>query len=208
MKYDGTTPLQPIVAKLIGCSPKSQGKIAKTIKAAKEALGITSKARVLPPKIRVKVYKWLVSQPCNDKPVEIISQDSKPAASTCQADVKINLQPDTNKPVKIISHPDTKTTNKPVKIVSQINPFDNLQVAFYIVRDGQRIRQGIALDGFFIDALKLLGIEREAVPSWVQSAIDGWTSFDPKLPVTRQIKYLIVQELMTKIDSEKLRKTP
>ncbi len=40
--YDGTTNLQPALAALCGCSIKSQGKIAKLIKQAKEGLGIVT----------------------------------------------------------------------------------------------------------------------------------------------------------------------
>ena len=60
MAYDGTTPLQAEIAKLIKCSPKNQSKIANVTKQAKLDLGITSKARRLPAKVKLQIYVHLV----------------------------------------------------------------------------------------------------------------------------------------------------
>lgn len=78
------------------------------------------------------------------------------------------------------------------KIIPQPSPFDTVQIAFYVKLNGKRTRKGIALDGFFINALKSIGVKREDVPQWVQSAIDEWSPFDAQLPLTRQVKYLIM----------------
>ena len=58
-EYDGTTPLQPVIAELLGLSLKSQREIAKATKQAKQALGINLKARTLSTVNRMKVYLWL-----------------------------------------------------------------------------------------------------------------------------------------------------
>lgn len=57
MDYDGTTPLQPAMAELVGLSAKSQAQLAVLVKEAKTALGIST-ARVLPPNERLAVYRW------------------------------------------------------------------------------------------------------------------------------------------------------
>jgi len=60
--YDGTTPLQPVVAELLSLSLKSQREIAKATRQAKQALGINLKTRTLSAENRVNVYKWLRSR--------------------------------------------------------------------------------------------------------------------------------------------------
>jgi len=176
MAYDGTTPLQPLIADLIGCSPKSQSKIAKVTKQAKLDLGITSKARNLPPETKIQIYSYIVelySQPTNDESVEIISQNAEPA----------------------IAEPEN-TQQAAVEINSHIPNFDNVRIAFYIMRDGKRERQVISLDGYFINALASIKVSKQAVPQWVQSQVDEWTAFDCQLPITRQVKYLIMREVV------------
>lgn len=58
MQYDGTTSLTDAVADLLGLSKKSQAIIARRNKAAKTALGITSKSKKLPPDINLSIYRW------------------------------------------------------------------------------------------------------------------------------------------------------
>lgn len=36
---------------------------------------------------------------------------------------------------------------------------------------------------------------KDAVPAQVQELINCWVAFDVELPITRQVKYLIVREL-------------
>ena len=65
---------------------------------------------------------------------------------------------------------------------------------------GVKKRQVIALDGFYVNALMLVvGIDKKGVPAWVQQAVDGWAAFDPALPITRQVKYLLIRELTHEI---------
>ncbi len=217
MVYDGTTKLTQAVADLIGCSPKNNNKLAQVIGQAKNSLGISSKARKLPTNTNLQIYSHLVelySQPTTNEPVnifsqstnsdtvEIISQNIKPALAEPenipQTPVELFSQDSTPKPtlenpqpspVEIISQPND---NEPVELFSHTNNFDNVRIAFYIMRKGQRERQVIALDGFFINALASIGISKQDAPQWVQAQVDDWTAFDAQLPITRQVKYLIM----------------
>lgn len=212
MAYDGITPLKAAVADLIKCSPKSNNKLAKVIGQAKIDLSITSKARKLPTEINLQIYTHLVelySQLDNDEPVEIISQDNAPTIpeprNTQQAPVEIFSQDSKKKSVpqkaekphnlavNIISQ---TTSNNPVELYSHTPNFDNLRVAFYAVRNNKRERQVISLDGYFINALASIKVSKQDVPQWVQAQVDEWTAFDSQLPITRQVKYLIMREVV------------
>ena len=178
MSYDGTTPLYKAVAELIGCSPKSNNKLSQVVKKTKVDLGITTKARKPSPETNQQIYNYLVekySQKNKPKPALQISGSPHPIP------VEINSQDTKNKPVEIFSH----TTN-----------FDNVRIAFYIIRKGKRERQVISLDGYFINALLSIGISKQEVPQWVQSQVNEFTAFDALLPITRQVKYLIMREVV------------
>lgn len=186
MSYDGTTPLNKAVADLIGCSPKNNNKLAQVIGQAKNDLSIASKALKLSPDINQQIYSHLVelfSQITNNDNVNIISQ------TAISEPVEINSQD--NEPTE----PETKQQT-PVELFSQINNFDNVRIAFYIVRNGKRERQVISLDGFFINALASIKVSKQDAPQWVQAQVNGWTAFDSQLPITRQIKYLIMREVV------------
>ncbi len=64
------------------------------------------------------------------------------------------------------------------------------------MRKGKRERQVISLDGFFINALASIGLSKQAVPQWVQAQVNDWKAFDAQLPITRQVKYLIMQAVV------------
>ncbi|MDO9142355.1 MAG: hypothetical protein Q7U38_18710, partial [Methylobacter sp.] len=161
--YDGTGKLAEAIAALSGLSPKSQGQIAKLIKQAKDALKITTKAKVLPTDTKLAIWQWHYDRlHSNEQPVEIISQlpDSEP--------VEIVSQAVDSEPVEIISQ---VTDSKPVEIISQtedepeVNNLDIIRIAFYTNKDGKRIRQVIAVDGFYINGLiAATGIARQDVP--------------------------------------------
>jgi len=207
MAYDGTTRLNLAVADLIGCSPKNNNKLAKVIGQAKNDLGITSKAKKLPTELNQQIYNYLVelySQPTNNKPVDIISQAIKPVIAepeNTQPPVELYSQDSVPKPlplkpenpqqstVEIISQPDN---NESVELFSHTNNFDNVRIAFYIMRKDKRERQVIALDGFFINALASINISKQDAPQWVQAQVNDWKAFDVQLPITRQVKYLIM----------------
>ena len=77
-----------------------------------------------------------------------------------------------------------------------LEPFSQQRIAFYTTDNGIKKRQVIALDGFYVNALMLVaGIGKKGVTAWVQRAVDNWVAFDSRLPITRQVKYLIVREL-------------
>ena len=90
--------------------------------------------------------------------------------------------------------------NKTVEINSQYGINDLVRIAFYTMKNDIKTRQVIALDGFYINALMLAtGINKQAVPKWIQSAVDGWTAFDSAMPITKQVKYLLIRELTSHI---------
>jgi len=204
-QYDGTGKLAEALADLCGLSVKSQAAIAKLTAQAKDALKITGK--VLPLDDRLKVWQWhydrlhpagesveIISQLPGNEPVEIVSQLPDNDA------VEIIAQSVQVEPVEIISQ---AQNNKPVEIFSQtdddepeVNNLDVIRIAFYANKDGKRIRQVIALDGFYLNGLiATTGITRQDVPKWVQTAVDAYRPFDPHRAVTRQVKYLIVRTM-------------
>jgi len=182
MAYDGTTSLNKAVADLIECSPKNNNKLSKVIGQAKKELGIVSKARKLPAEINFQIYSHLV---------ELFSQEKPPTIESSHAPVEIITQ--NNEPVI----PDLKTIQQTsVELFAQMKNFDNVRLAFYIMRKGKRERQVISLDGFFINALASIRVSKQDAPQWVQVQVDGWTAFDSQLPITRQVKYLIMREVV------------
>jgi len=174
MAYDGTTSLNKAVADLIKCSPKSNNKLAKVIGQAKNDLGIASKAKKLPREKHLQIYNHLV---------ELYSQNNKSESTPQKAESSHSNA------VEIISQTDKDDT---VEVFSHTTNFDNIRIAFYILRKGKRERQVIALDGFFINALTSIGISKQDAPKWVQVQVNEWADFDAQLPITRQVKYLIM----------------
>jgi len=196
MAYDGTTRLNLAVADLIGCSPKSNNKLAKVIGQAKNDLGITSKTKKLATELNQQIYNHLVelySQPTNNEPVEIISQAINPAIAepenTQQPSVELYSQDSVPNPPPLKPEKPQQST---VEIISHVNNFDNVRIAFYIMRKDKRERQVISLDGFFINALASINISKQDAPQWVQAQVNDWKAFDVQLPITRQVKYLIM----------------
>lgn len=210
--YDGTGRLGDALAALCGVSPKSQAQIAKLIKQAKDALGIDTTAKVLPPDARLKVWQWhydrlhssqstveIISQLSDSEPVEIISQvaDSKPVEIFSQLPdndaVEIDSQAAQSELVEIYSQPEDEP---------EVNNLDVIRIGFYVTKDGKRPRQVIALDGFYLNGLiAATGITRQDVPRWIQAAVNEWIAFDAHLPITRQVKYLIVRTMTEAIEA-------
>lgn len=253
--YDGTGKLADAIADLYGLSPKSQSQIAKRIKQAKDELGITTKAKVLPDDLKLAVYQWhyarlqpavghtaiaedvetisqanqydavesfsqtdavdLISPIGQAEPVGIISQSetvetySQPDSAPCveiitqnQASETVELisQIELNESAETISQP---TPNETVEINSQIDTsqtvelFSQTRIAFYVQKSGKRERQVIALEGYYMNALAALGVSKADVPKWVQQAVDQYPEFNPDAPITRQVKMLCVQSLIS-----------
>jgi len=84
----------------------------------------------------------------------------------------------------------------PVEIYSHTANFKSVRIAFYVTHKGEKKRQVIALDGFFINALSSIGISKQDTPKWIQAQVDEWTAFDSQLPNTQQVKYLIMREVV------------
>ncbi|MDO9141256.1 MAG: hypothetical protein Q7U38_13145 [Methylobacter sp.] len=212
--YDGTGKLAEALAALCGYSPKSQGRTAELIKQAKDGLNITSKAKLMPTDTKLAIWQWHYDRlHSNEQPVEIISQlpDNEPVEIISQAEssapVEIYSQANDIEPVEIISQPEPIT---PVEIIAQLDDddptelhnLDIVRVAFYVTKDGKRLRQVIALDGFYINGLiAATGITRQGVPKWIQAATNEWGAFDAHLPITRQVKYLIVRTMTEVIEA-------
>jgi hypothetical protein len=203
--YDGTTPLQPALAELCGCSVKSQAKLSDLIKQAKNALGIAHKTGKTNSKLetqqrRLSIWQWhqdRLNRNVTPETVDIILQlPGKAIENPHDADNTPTIAP-----VEILAH-------KTVDIILQDNePAERydinavIKVAFYTATYGEKIRQVIGLDGFYLNALmNATGINKKGIPAWVQQAVNGWSEFDNKLPITRQVKLLIVRELEKHID--------
>lgn len=143
----------------------------------------------------------VISQSESIEDVDIISQNvltDTVAINSQPESVEIILQTSSNQPVEYISH---SVPGKSVETISQlalspsVDLFSQTRVAFYVQKAGQRSRQVIALEGYYLNALAALGVSKADVPKWVQAAVDNWAAFAPDLPITRQVKCLIVREL-------------
>jgi hypothetical protein len=184
--YDGTTPLQPVIAELLGYSMKSQNLIADAIQQAKDALGIDTGLDIIgrPKRVRnpadmLRVWQWHVDR-LNQQPVKDCVQTEW-------------VEPKQIEHVEII----LQSNNEPVEIYSQ----DALiRIAFYTVKQDIKTRQVIALDGFYINALILAtGINKKGVTGWIQQSVNSWPEFDSNKPITRQVKQLLIKALTDRI---------
>ena len=203
--YDGTGKLGDAIAALYGCSPRSNNKISALVGEAKAALGV-GKSKKLDADVNRAIWKWhydrlhqeadadvkIYSQSANSQSVDIISQVDDNEL------VEIISQPELPLPVDIISQ---SGGNEVVEIFSQYPDTALVRIAFNIQRQGKRVRQVIALHGFYINALMLAtGITKAVVPKWVQAAVDSWAAFDAELPITLQVKLLLIRELTTQLE--------
>lgn len=234
--YDGTTPLQPALAALCGCSIKSQGKIAQLIKQAKEGMGIApvfdKTGRISPhlsPQQRLAIWQWhydrlenvdthLDTDNTATTTVDIFQQSAlleQPTTKQVETiannnDVEINLQI-TTEPIEDSHYTDVHAPIEQVETLPQVNDesveimqrlADNamFKFAFYTSTYGVKNRQVIGLHGCYVNALLLAtGIDKKGIPAWIQSAVDSWGAFDDKLPITLQVKTLILRELESQL---------
>ncbi len=60
-----------------------------------------------------------------------------------------------------------------------------ITIAFYI-DEPSRQRKGIALSGYFVNALQALGVERTQIPAWIQESVSS-TKLSTDYGLTRQI---------------------
>ncbi len=180
--YDGTTPLQAPLASLYELSLKSQNTIAALIKQAREHLGIATNydklgrvKHVTNPQDRLAIYQYHVDRLRANELINNVELYS-------QAQIEPLTPPVT-----------VETTPPPIE---QLPIYSLTRVAFYTPWQGGKIRQVIALDGFYLNALMLAtGIDKQGVPKWVQTAVDAHSEFDSTAPITKQVKFLIISEL-------------
>jgi len=142
--YDGTTNLQPALAALCSCSIKSQGKIAKLIKQAKEGLGIApvfdKTGRISPhlsPQQRLAIWQWHCDKLKrvdahldidNTVTVDIFQQSElleQPITEQVETiannnDVEINLQT-TDEFIEDSCHTDVHAPIEQVEVLPQVN---------------------------------------------------------------------------------------
>ena len=71
-----------------------------------------------------------------------------------------------------------------------------VRLGFYV---GKK-RTVIALSGFYLNALMMAtGIDKKAIPAWINSSVSGFEGFNTALNVTEQVKLLIVRELESEL---------
>jgi hypothetical protein len=110
-----------------------------------------------------------------------------------------------NNNVELYSQAKIEPLTAPVTVETAPPPIEQLptysltRVAFYTPWQVAKIRQVIALDGFYLNALMLAtGIDKQSVPKWVQTAVDAHSEIDSTAPITKQVKFLIINELAKK----------
>lgn len=183
--YDGTTPLQAPLASLYGLSLKSQNTIAALIKQAREHLGITTDydklgrvKHVTNPQDRLAIYQYHYDRFHSNELINNVELYSQTKIESLMSPVTVETAPPP---------------------IEQLPVYSLTRVAFYTHWQGVKIRQVIALDGFYLNALMLAtGIDKQSVPKWVQTAVDAHSEFDSTAPITRQVKFLIINELAKK----------
>jgi hypothetical protein len=95
--------------------------------------------------------------------------------------------------------------------VNNDNYSDNavIKIAFRTNTYNENKRQCVTLEGDTVNLLMLAtGIDKQGVPKWVQNAVNEWTAFDDKLPITRQVRRLInraIESHIKKLESELLK---
>lgn len=169
MSKNRINPLHEKLAVLYGLSP-TNSKMSFFVTEAKKALGINS-FRKLSLNEQTAIYDWHV--------VKIVSQ----------------LEGANQTVPDLGTVPESGTVTDSVKIISQLDA--SIRFAFYTHHNGIRKRQVIALELFFVEALLLAtGLDKSGITAWIQSSMDGLTDVRNKIGLTKQVKCLIVHELM------------
>lgn len=136
----------------------------------------------------------------NSQSIETIAQNNVEKYSQAVEIIKqvldVTLQNNVITDVSVRSE-SVKNNSQVDELFSHTNNFDNMRIGFYITRNGKKERQVIAIDGYLTNALATIGVLKKDVPQWVQSAVDSWSPFDSKLPITRQVKFLIMRGVVT-----------
>ncbi len=201
-------PLHEKLAVLYGLS-STNSKMSHLVTDAKIALGITSPKRLTDSEQQA-IYDWhvvkTISQSNDNHIVKHISQleDNQSVKTISQSEsVEIISQSDfdtqtVTDSVTVIDSVKTISQPEDVEIISQLD--DSIRFAFYTNHNGARKRQVIALEMFFVDGLRAAtGLDKTGVAQWIQSNLDGFTGFSHQTGITKQVKYLIVRELMRRL---------
>ena len=162
-----------------------------------------SKNRINPLHEKLAVLYGL--SPTNSKMSHLVTEAKKVLGITSFRKLSLNEQTAIYDwhVVKIVSQleganqtvPESGTVTDSVKIISQLDA--SIRFAFYTHHNGTRKREVIALELFFVDALLLAtGLDKSGVTAWIQSSMDGLTDVRNKIGLTKQVKCLIVHELM------------
>ena len=162
-----------------------------------------SKNRINPLHEKLAVLYGL--SPTNSKMSHLVTEAKKALGITSFRKLSLNEQTAIYDwhVVKIVSQleganqtvPESGTVTDSVKIISQLDA--SIRFAFYTHHNGTRKREVIALELFFVDALLLAtGLDKSGVTAWIQTTLDSFTGFSHQTGITKQVKYLIVRELM------------
>ena len=140
--YDGTTNLQPAIAALCGLSINSQAQIAKLIKNAKEALGITDGRKIH----NLAIWQWhydrLNHQPLAVPLVALAVETIEPTPVKQSEPIALHIEPLTNNapaPVKhyrqLDQHGKPFRRNRVPKAASDAlmyGDYEPVRIAFYL----------------------------------------------------------------------------
>ncbi len=171
--YDGTSKIAEAIAALYGLSPKSKNQISVKIREAKDGLGITSGAKVMPNDVKLKIYNWHCEQL---NPVQDIKQDNV---------------------VQDVKHGDVQDIKPDVPV--QLNDdYAQLHFGVTVKRQGQVKRTTVMLEGYLVKALgRKHGLtDNAAIRAWIEQAIQTGGGYDDNEALTKQVKRMIVESFV------------
>ena len=194
--YDGKGRLHDAIASLLGLSIKSKARIVVRIKEARAGLGIGLDDK-LSDTSRLAIWQWLYDRlHSTNNAVEINSQDNSVKIITQTDGVEIDSHIESLELCEQAHEAEVNFLPELVNIIAQYPIYAHVRIAFYTTSKGVKIRQVIALDGFYVNALmSAIGINKSAVPAWIQKAVDSYADFDSSLPITKQVKYLLIKTI-------------
>ena len=169
MNYDGSGKLSEALAVLYELSNKSLG-VSELLKEAKNALGITSKAKNLPADVKLAIYQWHYEK---FNPVQNVKQVGN-----------------------IITVQNIKQDDEAEESVYD---FKQIHFAIVIEHQGKPKRTTIMLEGYLVKALQRKHelTDNTAIRQWLEQIIKGDPiRFDSYAPLTRQVKRLIIESLV------------
>lgn len=210
-QYDGTTNLQPAIAALYGLSINSQAQIAKLISHAKEALGITDKRKIH----NLAIYQWHCDRLNDNKQFDIEFLTAPLVALSVESIESTTTPIEQSEPIAPRVEPITDNAPAPVKQYRQLDkdgkPFrrnriskangdtlmygdyEQVRIAFYLGSYGDIKRQLITLEGYYVNLLLTIGIDKKGVSTWIAQSIEQ-NGIDDTRQLTEQVKRLIINK--------------